>query len=151
MVALFRTISDSQNFNFCNFSGHFSCLSGQGEILTFSPWIEILRPTKYPTKSPVFSRHGALPERSPTALEVPIQFLYRHPIVFTLSVDDFEKDIFIKEIVNFRHKSISLWNKISACPARKRGIPGWTVEDGLGTLFIAKILPLGENLRDGIG
>ena len=53
-MALFSTISDSQNFNFCNFSGHFSCLSGQGEILTFSPWIEILRTTKYPLNSPVF-------------------------------------------------------------------------------------------------
>ena len=85
------------------------------------------------------------------ALDIPIQFLYRHPIVFTLSGDDFEKDIFIKEIVNFRHKSISLWNKISACPARKRGIPGWTVEDGLGTLFIAKILLTEENPGGSLG
>ena len=84
------------------------------------------------------------------APDIPIQFLYRHPIVFALSGGSYDWNIFTKEIVHFRHKSMSFRNKNSACPARKRSIPGWTFGDGLGTLFIEAFPLPGENPGNGL-
>ena len=93
--------------------------------------------TKYPLKSPVFSRHG--PARAVSfAPDIPIQFLYRHPIVFALSGGSYDQDVFGKEIVHFRHKLISLGNKISTCPVRRRSIPGWTLGMDWGYFSLRK-------------
>ena len=117
MVALFRTISDSENFIFCNFSGHFLCLSGQGEILTFSPYKADSSAHEVPAPFP-----GIGPGQAASfAVSIPNHFPSRHPIVSALSEDNFEQVIFSKEINHFYSKLALFWERNHAYSSRKVG------------------------------